>query len=251
MTMRTFALALVLVSSACGVPQVSLEAGPRTFTSTDYETIYDRWTRSQDDFAWSRMTDILHATATFESWEFRWAYVVRYAHDYSIDTSAREEMLRATLADAQAQHRFFVTLAGERIRETQLTGRRSAWRVILVDDDGHQTEPIGIEFVRRPTAVEEVYFPSVHPQRNTFRIVFPATRLDGTPSIPPDARTVRLRFTGARGQVDLVWTLEDGGAPPRPEPPAPAPVTTTDPAATATDSTVAPTPPDEAPPIVP
>jgi hypothetical protein len=50
----------------------------------------------------------------------------------------------------------------------------------------------------------------VSPYRMAFRIVFPAHRADGTPTIAPDARKVTLRFTGAHGQVDLAWELADG-----------------------------------------
>jgi hypothetical protein len=44
--------------------------------------------------------------------------------------------------------------------------------------------------------------------REVFRLVFPVTRDDGTAAIPPDADHVILRFTGARGRVDLRWELQ-------------------------------------------
>ena len=195
----------IALLAACAPAQIQLRAGPRDFTADDYPAVYDAWTREADEFAWGNMDDVLHATATFESWEFRWAYVVRYAADHSLDAAAREELLRATLQDAREHHRFFVTLAGPRYREQNIAGDTSAWRVILLDPEGRQTSPVEIRRVRRPSAVERVYFPSIHPHRQAFRIVFPATRPDGTPTIAPDASQVTLRFTGPRGRVDLVW----------------------------------------------
>jgi hypothetical protein len=205
---RTLAVVLLASSGAgCAATAVSLAEGPRAYTDTDYDRVYRRWTRAQTTFAWSRMTDVLHVTATFESWEFRWAYVVRYAHDYGFDANARDEMLRASLGDAQQRHRFFVTLAGDKFRENNLAATQSAWRVLLVDEEGQTAEPIEIDRVRRPTPTEQVYFPSVNPHRAVFRIVFPTRAADGTPTIRPESRRVRLRFTGARGTVDLEWAI--------------------------------------------
>lgn len=196
---------LIALLAACTPAPIQLVAGPRDFIADDYPAVYEAWTRDADEFAWGNMDDVLHATATFESWEFRWAYVVRYAHDYALDAGARAELLRATLEDARQHHRFFVTLAGPRYREQNIAGDTSAWRVVLVDPDGRQTSPVEVQRVRRPSAVERVYFPSIHPHRQAFRVVFPATRPDGTPTIAPDASSVTLRFTGPRGRVDLVW----------------------------------------------
>ncbi|NOY93566.1 MAG: hypothetical protein GXP55_20470 [Deltaproteobacteria bacterium] len=203
-------LPLVLVWG-CATQSISLRPHPRAFTASDYERIYQAWTRTEDDFAWSRMHSVLHVTGTFESWEFRWAYVVRYARDYGLGPVEREAMLRASLADSRNRHRFFVTLAGERYRQSNLTGRQSAWRVLLVDERGRSMTPVGIERVRRPGAVESTYFPSVSVQRQAFRIVFPVSHADGTPTIPMDARYVILRFTGALGSVDLRWDFEPAG----------------------------------------
>ena len=122
--------------------------------------------------------------------------------------AARDEMLRATLDDAGTHHRFFVTLAGDQFRESNLAGRGSAWRVLLIAPDGSQSEPIDLERVRRPTAAQQVYFPSVTTYREVFRLAFPATREDGTAAIPEGADHIILRFTGARGRVDLRWDLE-------------------------------------------
>lgn len=199
-------LALVLV--ACGGRALPIRPTARSFTPGDYERIYADWTRSSDDFSFGRLEDVLHVSATFESWEHRWAYVVRYAADYSLRTEERTRLLRATLTDAEERHRFFVTMVGNRYRESDLTHDRSAWRVILVDDQGQQTRPVEVTRIRRPGAAERVYFPQVSEQRYTFRVAFPTQRRDGTPVIAPDARSVTLRFTGAEGAVDLVWELD-------------------------------------------
>ena len=119
-------LALVVGCGGCAPTTVSLAGGARAYTPRDYQDVYERWTRSEDRFAWSQMKDLLHVTATFESWDFRWAYVTRYADDEDLGPERRDTILRASLIDARRYHRFFVTLSGESYRESDLTGKRSA-----------------------------------------------------------------------------------------------------------------------------
>jgi hypothetical protein len=189
----------------CGSTTVSMRPAPRSFTAADYESVYEAWTREADEFEFGRLSDVLNVTATFQGWEFRWAYVVRYADDHSLRTEERAEMLRASLADARERHRFFVTLSGSRWRDTDLTSDDATWRVLLVDEQDEQTLPLEIEKMHRPSANIGAYYESVSVFRHAFRIVFPARRADGTPTIPDNARFVILRFTGPLGTVDLKW----------------------------------------------
>ncbi len=206
MSSRSAGLLLLLnVVAACKPEPISLETGPRSFTSDSYEAVYKAWTRDEETFNWADLEHILYVTATFESWEFRWAYVVRYAHDYSLEPSARDEMLQASLASSRQEHSFFVSLGGFDYRESDLTGEQSAWRVLLIDPEGRQTVPVKMERIRRPTPLEKVYFPSVSPYRHAFRLSFPTVDEQGRPTIAPGADHVLLRFTGARGRVDLRW----------------------------------------------
>jgi hypothetical protein len=198
-------LAVALGAIGCGSVQLALRPEPRSFTARDYEDVYDDWTRDADTFDFGQFSDVLDVTATFQSWEQRWAYVVRYSEDYGLDTDARAEMLRATLEDAEQNHRFFVTFISTDWRSSDLTSERTSWRVLLVDEDGRETVPVEIEKIDRPDPATQAYFPSVSPLRYAFRIVFPAVTADGRRTIAPDARFVVLRFTGAEGQVDLRW----------------------------------------------
>ncbi len=182
----------------------------RSFTASDYGNVYGRWTRSADEFDFGRLSEVLHVTATFEAWEFRWAYVVRYAADHSFTMEERTRLLEESLADARERHRFFVTLGVAHFREGRLTGQQSDWRVLLVDPNGRQLEPVEISHVARPSADRRAYFPSISKQRHTFRIAFPTRYADGTPAIPDDAEFVILRFASAVGTVDLKWELERG-----------------------------------------
>jgi hypothetical protein len=205
------AAAVGMLAIACGAPRLELRPTARAFTPRDYERVYDDWTRSTEAYSISRFTDVLRATATWQGWEFRWAYVVRYAEDYDLPTERRAELLRESLADAEQHHRFFITMSGSRIRETDLTSRETAWRLLLVSSDGRSVAPDRIEKVIRPGAVERTYFPSVNPWRLAFRVSFPTVAEDGEPLFGPGTRRATLRFTGALGTVDLDWRLEGPG----------------------------------------
>ena len=207
------ALWTVAWGAACGVPTLSLRPEPRAFTPRDYERVYEAWTRAEDAFAFGSFSDVLHVTATFQAWELRWAYVIRYADDHALDTDTRGEMLRASLADAQQNHRFFVTLVGDDYRASDLTSEEAAWRVVLIDEEGRQTVPVEVERIDRPDQTTRRYFPSITPHRHAFRIVFPAVRPDGSQTIPRDAGHALLRFTGAGGRVDLRWDFGAPGSP--------------------------------------
>ena len=204
-------LVSIVASSGCKPQAITMEPGPRTFTPESSTRVWQAWTREEESFAWKELSHEIFVSATFESWEFRWAYVVRYAYDYSLSPEARDEMLDASLASSRQEHRFFVTLAGLDFRESNLANRTSAWRVLLIDPEGNQTIPVLMERVRRPTAVDRVYFPQVNSFRQTFRLTFPAVDEQGRRTIPDGAPYVVLRFTGARGRADLKWNLAASG----------------------------------------
>lgn len=203
--MRALPMLLVCSVGACVEPVVSMAPATHAFTAKDYEDVYGAWTRSAEPFDFGKLSSVLFATATFESREFRWAYVVRYGQDFGLATEARNAMLTASLSDASEHHRFLVTLGGTEFRELDMTHERGAWRVLLMDDRGRQVRPLEIEKIRRPTPAERTYFPSMTPFRQAFRVVFPVKHEDGYPTVPPEARFVTLRFTGPEGQVNLQW----------------------------------------------
>ena len=146
-------------ASACADPKVSMAAGPREYTDSDYAQVLGRWTRSKSLTSLSELDTLLTVTATFESWDFRWAYVVRYANDYRLTVEQRRTLLDRTLSETTDGHRFYVALYGTNARWTDLTRPNSAWIVRLIDDEGNETAPLSIELIARPGALEKRYFP--------------------------------------------------------------------------------------------
>jgi len=202
------ALGLCVAStSACADPKVSMATGPREYTDSDYPQVLERWTRTKSLVTLSELDTLLTVTATFESWDFRWAYVVRYANDYRLTVEQRRTLLERTLAETQDSHRFYVALYGSNVRWADLTRANSSWIVRLIDDEGNETAPLSIELISRPGPLERRYFPYSTVWRNVFRIKFPTTTPGGQPTIAPDSRWFGLRFAGAEGNEELRWEL--------------------------------------------
>jgi hypothetical protein len=210
------ALTALLGSTGCATQLVSLSEGPREYVATDYENVLRTWTRTEHLFALSELDNFLTATATFESWDFRWAYVVRYAQDYRLTIDQRQKLLEKTLEETHQRHQFFVAIFGGVRKYNDLTAPNSAWIVRLIDDTGNETAPEEIIAITKPNALERTYFPYNTVWRQAFRIRFPRTTADGRQTISPSAKWFGLRFAGAQGNSELVWQLAEDEEPAAP-----------------------------------
>src|SRR5215471_4204009 len=212
MTRRVLALASIALLG-CAEPKVSMGSGTREYVATDYPQVLKRWTRSQSLIVVSELDDLLTVTSTYESWDFRWAYVVRYAQDYRLTVEQRRTLLDHTLAETHDVHQFYVALYGTNRRWTDLTRPNSAWIVRLIDDQGDEAAPSTIEAIVKPGALERTYFPYTTVWRQAFYIRFPRISAEGRPTIAPDAKWFGLRFAGSEGNEELRWDIEAQGSP--------------------------------------
>jgi hypothetical protein len=205
-----FAALPALLLSGCRTPAVGLGEGPREYVASDYESVLKTWTRSEQLTTVNAMDNVLTVTATYESWDFRWAYTVRYAEDYRLTVDQRHALLERSLAETRDAHEFYVALYAEKHKWNDLKAKEPAWIVRLTDDEGTETAPSEIQTIKKPGAIELTYFPYSSPWRSAYRITFPKVRADGRSTISPAARWFGLRFAGAQGNQELVWEVTAG-----------------------------------------
>ena len=203
-------LSLALAAAGCAQQPVRLTEGPREYVSSDYDGVLRLWTRSAQLTTLDALDNVLTVTATYESWDFRWAYTVRYAEDYRLTVDQRHALLERSLADTHEKHEFYVALQAEKYKWNDLNAEQPAWIVRLIDDTGTETAPVEIQTIRRPGAIELTYFPYTSPWRSAFRISFPRVRADGRPTIPSAAHWFGLRFAGPQGNQEIVWMVDKG-----------------------------------------
>jgi hypothetical protein len=193
---------------ACASSTVSMTEGPREYVAIDYDSVLKKWTRSAQLTSLNAMDNVLTVSATYESWDFRWAYAVRYAEDYRLTVDQRHALLERSLAETRERHEFYLALYAQKHKWNDLTDEHPAWIVRLVDDAGTETAPSEIQVIRKPNAIELTYFPYTTPWRSAFRLTFPRVRADGRPTIPPEARWFGLRFAGPQGNQEVIWEIE-------------------------------------------
>jgi hypothetical protein len=193
---------------ACASSTVSLSEGPREYVAFDYDSVLKKWTRSAQLTSLNAMDNVLTVSATYESWDFRWAYAVRYAEDYRLTVDQRHALLERSLAETRERHEFYLALYAQKHKWNDLTDEHPAWIVRLVDDAGTETAPSEIQVIRKPNAIELTYFPYTTPWRSAFRLTFPRVRADGRPTIPTEARWFGLRFAGPQGNQEVIWEIE-------------------------------------------
>jgi len=200
-------LLLLFSGLSCAEQKVSMGEGPREYVAADYDAVLRQWTRTEQLTNVNVMDNVLTATATYESWDFRWAYVVRYSEDYRLTVEQRHALLERSLSEFRDQHSFYLALYSQKHKWNDLTAKDPAWIVRLIDDEGNETAPTDIQPIKRPGAIELTYFPYTTPWRSAFRITFPRKQRDGRETISSAARWFGLRFAGAQGNQELLWQV--------------------------------------------
>jgi hypothetical protein len=207
-TTYTLVLGAFALALGCSPKKVDMAEGPREYVAADYDTVLREWTRSNQLTTVDQMDNVLTVTATYESWDFRWAYVVRYSEDYRLTVDQRHDLLERSLAQSRDHHAFYVALYTQKHKWNDLTANEPAWIVRLIDDEGAETAPTAIDVIKKPNAIDLTYFPYTSPWRSAFRIRFPKMRPDGRPTISYAARWFGLRFAGAQGNQEIVWEIQ-------------------------------------------
>lgn len=204
-TLRWLTPICLAIACGCGSPMVNIDEGEREIEPADYPEIFERWSRNVHIIPVDGIDNVLTATATHLSFEFRWAYVVREAHDLRLSPSERQTLHQREFGRLEQGHEFFITSMSGIGRAERLEPDEGPWELRLVDDKGRQVAPLGVEEIRKPTAAEVQYFSFDPVHRRACRVLFPLTADDGKPILTSDTRFYSLRFSSALGQSEATW----------------------------------------------
>lgn len=183
--------------------RVDFSETTRHYTEVDYHDVYERWTRH--DFVMHDVEKALEVWATFKSWDFREAYIERYASVYSLSEADRSKLRAGQLSALHDAYEFNLTAQSANYKWNDLEKANSPWRVTLIDALGHELplETAVIKVQKLPDAYEREFFPAKTPFSKTYslRFVPPAnTDFAGIKS-----GSIILRIASPIGRIELSW----------------------------------------------
>ncbi len=206
---RTWFLALAVtlaLGASCATQKqvrVDFSETPRDYLPNDYNGVYERWTRH--DYATEQIVDkSLEVWATFKSWDFREAYIEKYASIYSLSDAKRVELREAQQEANRQAFEFHVTAQSANYDWNDLEKASTPWRVTLLDALGHELPSERVRIEKLPDAYEREFFPAKTPFTKTYsvRFIMPAP---GGDFAGVRSGSLTLRFASPIGRVDLIW----------------------------------------------
>jgi hypothetical protein len=169
-------------------------------TIRDYDDVVADWTRKAQLHA--AYQEVCELVATFKSPEWRAAHAAYEADNRGLTGAAREKLLAEARAEVSGPYELEVMLTTWDRRENDLDrGKKSVWRVVLIDEQGQEIEPLEIIKDRRPSFVVRAEFPGLGEFATPYIARFPRT----TPLLGPTARQLRLRMSSTRGGLEVTW----------------------------------------------
>jgi hypothetical protein len=198
-------LAAAVFAAACAARKqvaVDFSETPHHYVAKDYERVYTRWTRHEQVL---READVaLEVWATFKSWDFREAFVERYAAIYSLSEGDHATLRDAEQKASRVAYEFHVTAQSTNFKWNDLEKSSSAWRTTLVDALGHELTPEAIKILKLPDAYEREFFPRKTPFTKTYAIRF-VVPTEGSEFSGVRSGAITLRILSPIGRVELEW----------------------------------------------
>lgn len=197
----TFMFAIVWLCASCGAPypQVRLtEDWPATIR--DYGDVVQEWTRRAELRA--DYQEVCALVATLKSPEWRASHAAHDAELRGLSGDARTQYITQARAEVAGPFELEVMVTTWDRRENDLDrGKKSVWRMVLLDEQGQEIEPLEIVKDRRPVFVVRAEFPALGEFATPYIARFPRTAA----VFGPAAKRVRLRMSSPRGGLEVVW----------------------------------------------
>ena len=197
--MKTLVLALIVIA-ACGAPPPVKLTEEWPASTADYDDVTATWTRRTT--LRGQFQEALDLAATFKSPEWRAAHAARDADHRGLTGDARAQRRAQAQAEMAGPYEVELLVTTWDRRENDLDrGKKSVWHVVLVDEAGHEVEPLEIIKDKRPVLTLRAEFPTFGDFATAYVARFPRT----SPLFGPNVHAVRLRMSSERGGVELVW----------------------------------------------
>lgn len=195
------ALVTALPGAACTAtyPAVRLtEDWP--VTTREYASVVRDWTRKGQLHA--SYQEVCELVATFKSAEWRAAFAEHDADIRGLVGEDRAQRIAQSRAEVAGPYELEIMLTTWDRRENDLDrGKKSVWRIVLIDESGQEIEPLEIVRDRRPAFVVRAEFPALGEFATPYIARFPRTR----PIFGPSTKHVRLRMSSTRGGLEVDW----------------------------------------------
>ena len=202
-----FAVFVLSTLSTCAAPQVEIAEGPRTYQPADYQDIFFKWSREESIIPMDGANNVLTARATWKSYDFRWAYVVKVAHDYRLSPDERQLLRDEQFSALDAHLEFFVSATSSIKGADELVPGEGPWRIRLEDDAGRQLAAEEVAPLRKPDPAQLEQFHHNPHFRKAYQLRFPLTFEDGQPVLSAETRYIQLTFSSTLGQLTLRWEI--------------------------------------------
>jgi len=204
-----YALCAGLVGCASSRPQaVDFSEASRSYRNEDYVPVHDTWTRHaklvQD------IGTVMEIWATFKSWDFRQAYVAKYAKTYDLADGEREALAKSQMEAARAVYEIHLVAQSTNDRWNDLANKNSPWRLTLLDGTGAEIAPTTVKVEKLPDAYEGEFFPSRTPFSRTYTLRFVRPEGAAEAFVGPQSGRLILRLASPVGKVDVAWEAKDG-----------------------------------------
>jgi hypothetical protein len=197
--MKLIALALLAACGAAPHPIRLTDDWPST-CGGDYHSITNAYTRRGT--MRGEYQEALDLAATLKGPEWRAVHAARDADHRGLTAEGKAQACDQAKADAAGPYEVELMVTTWDRRENDLDrGKKSVWRVVLVDEQGKEIEPLEIVKDKRPTMTVRAEYPVL----GDFAVAYVARFPREAAVLGPNAHAVKLRMSSERGGVELEW----------------------------------------------
>jgi len=201
-------LGVPAVGCATARPQsVDFSDTSKHYRSDDYQPVHDAWTRHaklvQD------VGTVMEVWATFKSWDFRQAYIAKYAKAYDLPEGEREGLAKSQQDAARTVYEIHLVAQSTTDKWNDLERRNSPWRITLLDGTGAELSAASIKVEKFPEIYESEFFPNRTPFSKTYTLRFVRPDGSGDAFVGPVSGRLILRLDSPLGKVEAIWETRE------------------------------------------
>jgi len=202
--------ALLAGCATSSPPPVDFSEATKNYRKDDYPAAFEAWTRHGKLVQYDVGTT-MELWATFKSWDFRQAYVAKYARVYDLADSERDQLSKSQRETARAIYEIHMVAQSTTDRWNDLDRRNSPWRITLLDGTGAELAPTSIKVEKLPEVYEYEFFPTRTLFSKTYTVRFVRPDGAGDAFLGPQSGRMILRVASPIGKVEVVWEAKDSG----------------------------------------